>query len=79
MMWRSSNFALRATSSSQRCLVSASSALITSIRVSWASHALVMAFRPRVSTVCEDGLNSDDSIVRLVGGYLSQALNALAS
>ena len=38
-----------------------------------------MAFRPRVSTVCEDGLNSDGSIVRLVGGYLSQALNALAS
>jgi len=28
-----------------------------------------MAFRPRVSTVCEDGLNSDDSIVRMVGGF----------
>lgn len=32
------------------------------MRVSCASQALVMAFRPRVSTVLEDGLNSDGSI-----------------
>ena len=49
---------LIATNSSQRNFDAANSALITAIKDSWASQALVMLLSPRVNSVISDGLNS---------------------